>query len=99
MRKLAVILLAGLLGFTQATTLDGRGFMKVKHGLAQVEAQTETETEQAATTATCTFFINDNVPRRDERVSTTSLVPIENIAGTVRFREASRDDDYLQVRV
>ena len=60
MRKIAVILLAGLLGFTQAATLDGHGFMKVKHGLAQAEAQTETE---RTTTATCTFFSNDNVPR------------------------------------
>ena len=68
MRKIAVILLAGLLGFTQAATLDGHGFMKVKHGLAQAEAQTETE---QPTTATCTFISNDNVARRDDR----SLAP------------------------
>ena len=68
MRKIAVILLAGLLGFTQAATLDGHGFMKVKHGLAQAEAQTKTE---QPTTATCTFISNDNVARRDDR----SLAP------------------------
>ena len=45
MRKLAFILLAGLLGLTQSATLDAREFMKVKHTLAQAEAQTETETE------------------------------------------------------
>ena len=72
MRKIAVILLAGLLGFTQAATLDGHGFMKVRHGLAQAEAQTETETEtEQPTTATCTFISNDNVARRDDR----SLAP------------------------
>ena len=97
MRKIAVILLAGLLSFTQAATLDGRGFMKVKHGLVQAEAQTETE---QPTTATCTFISNDNILRRDERtLAPTSLVPLENIAGTIRFREEDENDDYLQVRV
>ena len=99
MRKFAVILLAGLLGFTQAATLDAREFMKVKHSLAQAEAQTETETEtEQPIVATCTFFSNDNVPREQNRIAEVSLVPLENIAGTIRFRE-EEGDDYLQVRV
>ena len=57
----------------------------------------ETETEQPVI-ATCTFYSNDNIPRTEDRIAALSLVPLENIAGTIRFRE-EEGDDYLQVRV
>ena len=106
MRKLVVILLAGLLGFTSAASLDARDFMKVrKHNFAQTSTETETETETEAQTeteqpltATSTFFSNENVPRRDVMISDDTAVPQENIAGTIRFREEN-GDGYVQIRI
>ena len=85
MRKIALILAAALLSLTQSVTLDGQNFMKVKHSLSQTEAETETQTERPVY-ASCTFYSNDNIP--PVRIAeTTSLIPAENIAGTVKFTE------------
>ena len=63
---------------------------------AEVEAETETELPIAAT---CTFYSNANTPRTEESaIRPTSLVPLEDIAGTVRFREED-GDEYVQVRI
>ena len=78
--------------------------MKVhKHNFAQSSTETETEAEVQTEAgqplvATSTFYSNDNIPRREVAISTTTAVPLENIAGTIRFREED-GDGYSQVRI